>query len=216
MPPYESDNDFPIKEFFLFARETGARLGEILHLEWDDVKDGIWHLKRKPSCPTKYGLGWAPKWGKERKVFLSPTAQAVLDSLPKVASVGWQQHPRMSYPANFVFVVRDHKSPEGWRRTDQINKTWRSLLKAAGLPYEGPDKLIRHDLRRTWNQEAQNFRGLDEVMRSQQLGHSTAVNHLHYAGEIDPDMQRLLAKLKASSGGNLIPFLKKDQKKKSG
>lgn len=72
---FTSTNGFPIKAFFLFARETGARLGEILHLEWTDITNGVWHIKPKPNCPTKYNqLGWSPKWSKERKIFLTPAA----------------------------------------------------------------------------------------------------------------------------------------------
>ena len=96
-------------------------------------------------------------------------------------------------------------------RTLLHNKTWQGLLKAAGLPYQVPGRLIRHDLRRTWNVEAQNFRGIDELMRAQQLGHSTTVNHLHYSGQVVEDMQRLVSKLKSATGDNLIPFIQKER-----
>ena len=214
---YNSDNGFPIKAFFLFARETGARLGEILHLEWNDIKDGVWHIKTKANCPTKYHqLGWSPKWGKERKIFLSPTALSVLESIPKVSSVGYQKNNPTPFPANFIFVVHDHKSKVGWRRTDQVTKTWKGLLKAAGLPYEGPDCFIRHDLRRTWNVEAQNYKGIDEIIRSQQLGHSLTVNQKHYSGIVDDEMLRVLTKLKSANGDNLIPFIQKERLKNNG
>jgi len=183
-----------------------------LHLEWSDIKDGVWHIKTKPNCPTKYNqLGWSPKWGKERKIFLTPAAMSILESIPKVPSVGYQKNNPTPFPANFIFVVRDHKSLQGWRRTDQVTKTWKGLLKAARLPYDGPDCFIRHDLRRTWNVEAQNYKGVDEVLRAQQLGHSLTVNQRHYSGFVDEEMQKVLSKLKSSSGDNLIPFIQKER-----
>jgi len=92
-----------------------------------------------------------------------------------------------------------------------ITKTWKGLLKAAGLSYEGPDCFIRHDLRRTWNVEAQNYKGIDEVIRAQQLGHSLTVNQRHYSGNVDEEMQRVLSKLKSATGDNLIPFIQKER-----
>ena len=40
----------PLIKFLIF---TGARLDEVLHLEWDDIEDGVWMIKSKPNCMTK-------------------------------------------------------------------------------------------------------------------------------------------------------------------
>ena len=56
-------NRSPIVEIFKFISLTGARLGEVLHMEWEDFdeKTGVWTIRSKPLCPTLYGLGWKPK-----------------------------------------------------------------------------------------------------------------------------------------------------------
>lgn len=207
--PFEAKNGFPIKLLFLFLRETGARIGEALHLEWGDIHDGIWEIKHKPCCPTHYGLGWSPKWKKNRRVFLTPDALKILEALPKVHSVGYINNNPHPYPANFVFVIRDNKNLGGWRRVDCVARTWRGLLKAAGLPYEGADSFVRHDMRRTWNVEAKNVRGIDELIRSQQLGNSPVINRTNYAGEQDDETVKFLTKLRAGTSDNLLQYVKR-------
>ncbi len=41
-----------------FLVSTGARLGEVLHAEWQDfnLTKGIWRIVHKPECPTSDGL----------------------------------------------------------------------------------------------------------------------------------------------------------------
>ena len=53
--------DSEIMPVMRFLIHTGARLGEVLHLEWEDIEDGFWHIRYKPYCPTKFGIGWSPK-----------------------------------------------------------------------------------------------------------------------------------------------------------
>ena len=43
----------PLIKFLIF---TGARLGEVLHLEWDDIEDGVWMIKSKPNCMHAIGF----------------------------------------------------------------------------------------------------------------------------------------------------------------
>jgi integrase len=43
----------------IFLAETGCRIGEALHLKFADIVNGIWKLREKPMCPTKYRMGWA-------------------------------------------------------------------------------------------------------------------------------------------------------------
>jgi len=208
---YQTDPrvDFPIKKFFLFLRETGARLKEALYLERDDVVDGIWDIKAKPNCPTKYGLGWTPKWGKERQVVLSPTAIKIIELIPVVPSVGYIKKSHHPYPANFVFTIIDRHllNLGGRRRVDSIVGTWNGLLRSAGLPDYGLEKLVRHDLRRTRNVEDKHLNGMSDEERGRRLGNRPEVNRRHYAGEVDEDLLRLQARLRRSSGDNLLQFI---------
>ena len=49
----------PIIPIFQFLVTTGARLGEVIHAEWQDfdLNQGIWKIFPKPNCPTLDGLG---------------------------------------------------------------------------------------------------------------------------------------------------------------
>ena len=62
------DQDSEIRPLIQFLAFSGARLGEALHMEWGDLKNGIWMIRNKPECITKEGLGWPPKWGKHRSI----------------------------------------------------------------------------------------------------------------------------------------------------
>lgn len=216
---YESDKrtDFKIKLFYLFLKETGARKGEALHLERTDIVDGIWKIRRKDNCPTQFGIGWAPKWLKERDVVLSPVALRILDLIPDEPSVGYVAKDPTPYPARFVFTVKDwgENKPRGQRRrTDRIDKTWRSMLKAAGVPYSGIDKVIPHDLRRFKNVQNKHVKNLSLEEMCKELGNSAKVNELNYKGEVDPKIQEiqtqislLQAKLQEYQGGDELSVL---------
>ena len=73
----------PIKPMIGLILTTGCRSGEAIHAEWDDfdLQKGIWLIRHKPECPTRNGLGWSPKWGKERSIKLLPEAINFLKQL---------------------------------------------------------------------------------------------------------------------------------------
>lgn len=212
--PYESrvNIDFPIKEFVEFLAETGARDDEVMHLEWSDIENGIWHLGHKPNCPTQFGIGWAPKWGKERNIVLTPRALDVLSRIPKYPSIfGYITVPQaermraraegrkiepIGYPAQFIFTIKDHnpKNYGGRRRVEDYGKTWDMLLKFAGLPDFGPNKLHPHDFRRFKNKQDE-YRGKSIRERSENLGHAPEVNQSNYRGEDDPKILAIKAKI---------------------
>ena len=190
--PYVHPEGFPIKEFFEFKLETGARLNEILCLEWPDLDltNGVWELKVKPQCPTTDGIGFKPKWGKERKIPLSQRAVKILRSIPIRESVGYVRNDPTPYPGQFVFTTRDYRkrwSPNnrGWCKPNSIKKAWATLLKKAGLEYRGMDKHHLHDLRRLRNAIDQHIHGLSDQERSLKLGHSQKVNKEHYSSDFD-------------------------------
>lgn len=107
----------PIQAIIQFLAFTGARVGEVLHAEWSDfdLDNGIWHIRYKADCPTKDGLGWSPKWEKERSVFLFPEALEVLKSIPRVETVGFVQirdndgkiTGLEAHPASFIFAKKE-------------------------------------------------------------------------------------------------------------
>lgn len=208
---------FQTKAFFFFLKETGARVGEALHLEWPDIENGIWRIRSKENCPTQYGIGWAPKWTKERDIVLSPLALRLLNLIPKAETVGYIANDPRPYPAQFVFTVKDRGAgkPAGQRRrVDKIDKSWKALLKAAGVPYEGPEKLIMHDTRRFKNMENEHVKNKSLQERCEELGNSARVNQSNYKGKVDPKIQeiqaqisQLQAKIYEYQGDDEISFL---------
>ncbi|GEM_PF-6617647 len=89
-------------------------------------------------------------------IVLSPQALRLLDLIPRAETVGYIANDPKPYPAQFVFTVKDRGAdkPAGQRRrVDKIDKSWKALLKAAGVPFEGPEKLVMHDTRRFKNME---------------------------------------------------------------
>jgi len=185
---------FHVKAFVLFMYATGLRPGEVRHLEWDDIdfKNRVIHLCFKPSCPTKYGLGWKPKWGKERHVYLNEMALMILNSLPRLESVGYIKG--VPHPAQFVFVTQDrfNAGQKNWKRIDDPRYSWRLLLVAAGIWTAEKEKLMttdcpfhRHDVRRSWSAHAKQSGVFSVAEASAVLGHDPQVNIDHYGAEIE-------------------------------
>ena len=73
----------PVEAIVRFLIFSGARFGEVCHAEWVDfdLENGIWHIRHKPHCPTKFGLGWSPKWHKERDVLTMKLGQTSLSEV---------------------------------------------------------------------------------------------------------------------------------------
>ena len=75
----------PYKAAYLLMSETGMRVGEVIHLTWDDLTlDGpapVAHIRAKEVVAG--AKPWRPKNGEERAVPLSPRAVAMLRSLPR-------------------------------------------------------------------------------------------------------------------------------------
>lgn len=75
----------PYKAAYLLMSETGMRVGEVIHLTWDDLTlDGpapVAHIRAKEVVAG--AKPWRPKNGEERAVPLSPRAVAMLSSLPR-------------------------------------------------------------------------------------------------------------------------------------
>ena len=213
---YEHQEGFPLKLFAMFLAETGARKGEALHMEWDDfsISSRIWTIKEKPGCPTKTKIGWRPKWGKERRIYLSDTALKILESIPKEKSVGHviigkRTDPRgrvlnkkQAIPANFIFTVRDEETGLR-RRVDDIKRAWHSLLRTAGVGECGFDAFVLHDFRRYKNVISEYVHNMNLQDRSQQLGNSERINARHYSGEVGDGLVQFQGQIQSLTSKNL-------------
>lgn len=172
-----------IQSLITFIAWTGCRLGEALHLEWKDIENGLWSIKRKPQCPTKYGMGWSPKWGKPRFVYLFPKAIEVVESQSRVS--------RWVFP-----------KPDGSRR-DSLRRSWDSLKNRNGVK----DLQIK-DLRTWFNHKLKNEFGFTTKEASAYLGHSEEVNENHY----DPiSLELIQQKLNMVSRGGVVTRLTTNQ-----
>ena len=182
----------PVREIVGFLIATGARVSEVLHAEWGDfdLEAGTWHVRNKPQCPTQFGLGWAPKWHKERVVLLFPQTLAILNSMPIVNSFGSvpvrnEQRvivERKMVPAQFVFPKKEVKIlGEGskhvtYTRTDSIKRSWQSLKERAGVT-----DLQLKDLRTYFNHKLKSMYGFSSKEAGWYIGNSKEVNDLHYS-----------------------------------
>lgn len=148
---YQHRFEFPIKEFAYSLFRIGARLKELLYLELNDLDwdTGVWHIQPK-TCPTPYGMKWAPKNRKSRVTLVPQDVLTILQPLRERAL----QHKVVGYSPNkvgvvqpfeaeFLFTMRDSKlskkgEPKVFRRVDDVSGSWRRLFKAAGIVVE-PD-----------------------------------------------------------------------------
>ncbi|NQU63617.1 MAG: tyrosine-type recombinase/integrase [SAR324 cluster bacterium] len=201
-----SSNLSPTKAIVAFLICTGARLSEVLHAEWGDFdfENGIWHIKTKPNCPTRFRLGWSPKWYKDRGVLLFPEALEVLRRLPRVKSIGRVPIRDESgkivdhkiYPADFVFPKTEISvEPDGTRtvvysRIDSVKRSWSSMKNRAGVT----DLQIK-DLRTFFNLTLKNRFGFSSKEAGYYIGNSKEVNDLHYTPISIPQIQE---KMKSS------------------
>lgn len=189
---YEHSEGFPMKEFFELLLE-GPRYMAVLCAEWSDFdfERKIWKIRSKPLCPTPNGLGFYPKT-EDREIPLSNRAIEILKSIPRRKSVGYIKGDPSDtpYPADFVFTVKDlrkRKSPNygGWCRPNSVKTAWKTLLKRAGIPFRGLDKLHFHDTRRFRNEYDKHINNLSIEDRSKKLGHSPKINQEHYSAKFD-------------------------------
>ena len=196
-------NGSPIVEIFKFISLTGARLGEVLHMEWEDFdeKTGIWTIRSKPRCPTFYGLGWKPKWGKLRQVPLFDEAIELLECLPRQQEVygtvpvrdGNKEIIRYDfYPANFVFPIKvvDGKSGKvGYCRVNCIGNGWESLKKRARV-----ENLQLKDLRTYFNHILKTNYNFTSKEAGAYIGNNEVVNERHYSPYHEPTIRGKMQK----------------------
>lgn len=197
----------PIVELAQFLVLTGCRLGEALNAEFSDFEKGVWFIRCKPDCPTKDGLGWMPKWGKSRKVFLLPAAWELVQSLPRRQACGYianrdvqraiTGHSRVA--ADFIFSKRlatclaTGKPETVFCRIDNVKKAWTSLKEQTGV---SPDLQMK-DLRTTCNYMLKARMGFTTKEAAAYLGNSEEINELHYTPVSEPDVWEKLKRFDA-------------------
>jgi len=117
-----SDNFRPIIKFALY---TGARLGEICGLKWEDTdfKNDLIHIKRSYDTTTKSG--------EFRIIPMHPELKAELR--------GWWSDAPLS---DYVFPST-HPSHIGEMRTAGFKTAWRATIRRAGIEYK-EFKSLRH------------------------------------------------------------------------
>jgi integrase len=206
-------NGSPVVEIFKFISLTGARLGEVLHMEWEDFdeKTGIWTMRSKPRCPTFFGLGWKPKWGKLRQVPLFDEAIELLERMPRQDKVYGTVPVRDEnkeiirydfYPANFVFPIKvvDGKSGKvGYCRVNCIRNGWESLKKQARV-----ENLQLKDLRTYFNHILKTSYNFTSKEAGAYIGNNEVVNELHYSPYHESTIREKMRKLplKEALGGS--------------
>lgn len=158
-----------LKALFTLALETGARLGELLALRWEEIDlakqvmilrgrevDGKRQLKN--ADPYRY----AP---------LSPAAIAALRSLPRPISGGR------------VFSA--------WARSDSFTKQWQRVCAAAGV-----ENLRFHDLRHEFASRMAPRVEMHVLMKL--LGHKTPAMVARYYNQTADDVAALARRLYGS------------------
>ena len=233
----------PAADIIRFTLFTGARIGEVLHAEWDDfdLEAGYWYLRDKPDCPGVEGLGWSPKWGKERAVKLFPEAISILKRMPKRKTVGFIRDElgnQIAIPANFVFPKMQVKSTSacrmhvklGHHQCSKCNEfldisacehrvvvysRCNSIRKAwhTILKKAGVEDLVIHDFRRFFNRVIlQEKLGFSPEESGRYIGNSEEVNREHYSPISAEIFER---KIKQKRLGDLIGNLGGKPEKKS-
>ena len=185
VPVENHPTKIPIKPLIGLILTTGCRRSEAIHAEWDDfdLEKGLWFIRHKPECPTRDGLGWSPKWGKERCIKLLPEAISFLKNLPKKPEVyGQVGIGKNAYwkRANFVFTIQKKIMIEGRLQEKFVGvrdfrTAWNSLRQKAGLP----DLQVK-DLRTFFNWLLGTKSDLSNKELGCYIGNSERVNLEHY------------------------------------
>lgn len=174
----------------LTAASTGARLGEILALQAQDIADGILYIRHSYSQAD--GLK-TTKTGKERRVPLLPTVKAALLALEATS-------PHPAGPQRFVFAGRKPDRPVDCNRI--LEGMRRALVSMAGVEWDQePARLAVlaeyaargidfHSWRHFYSKHLASR--VDRALAQKATGHATAEMLAHYVEHTDKaDMKAL-------------------------
>jgi len=171
----------------LIALTTGARIGELCALHWEDIDVANRRIHIHRNCAWVKGLGLIEKQPKSesgsRKVIL---AQAVIDGIKEqrvyIAVLRLRSGSRWSN-LDLVFPNRDGS----YLDHGQVTKELRAILAEAGID---PRKF--HDLRHS-AATLLFAAGVNPKVVSEALGHSDISMTLGMYGDVTPDMQQGVA-----------------------
>ena len=169
---------------------SGARLGQVQSLKWDQVKFESNELILKPKNRRARGRT-KPKEDKRRLV---GHLRNILEDL-------WERRD----PADPWVFPADNKSGH----MTAVKRPWKTLLKEAGI-----EDLRRHDLRHHYGTEAVEA-GIQPSIRMRMLGHSrvtTGQRYEHPSSESLGKAQEKVGKRIVKKGGS-EPLLKPREKK---
>jgi integrase len=212
VPNGHSSNASPIGAIINFAIYTGARISEVLHCERGDfdLDNGYWNIQCKPHCPSSEGMGWEPKWGKERRIKLLPQALSLLLNQEYRKTVGFiadKNNELKAIPAEFVFPKKQIRISEkcsmlvkkGYSKCSKCREhpkiddcEYRSIIysrcdsiKKAWTSVRkkaGVTDMVFHDIRRFFNRTIlQEELGLTPEYAGRYIGNSKIVNMEHYS-----------------------------------
>jgi integrase len=127
-PSREGDAYFLIFAVLIY---TGCRMGEALHLRWENLDITGKRLSVKLSD------AYALKRGKERTVFLQPELSAILEPLKQqtgyvIAGEIWRKRNRKHLGVSFKAYLKRCGVAPGDRSPHSARHTWVSLLLASG------------------------------------------------------------------------------------
>lgn len=111
-----------IKNFIALAFNTGMRLGELIALRWQDIKNS--YIEVKLNMVKGYLSTPKTKSG-QRKILLLPKAKSALIELRGITG-----------HSEFVFINPDTKLP--WQSSDAFWKQWNKVIKKSGIQYRPP------------------------------------------------------------------------------
>jgi integrase len=171
----------------LLALTTGARLGELCALHWEDMDLGARRVHIHRNCARVRGVGLIEKAVKTasgaRKVALP---QVVLDGLEEQRAYVASLRDRAGSHWRELDLVFPNKQG-GYLNPDQVREELSAVLVEAGI-----DRRRFHDLRHS-AATLLFAAGLNPKVVAEMLGHSSVSITLGLYGDVLPDMQQEVA-----------------------
>ncbi|ODR34581.1 hypothetical protein BEI60_22695 [Eisenbergiella tayi] len=157
---------------------TGLRVGEVVALKWNDIKDGELHIRRsehrisEEGKPTKFEIGQT-KTRKSRIFPISPDLNSLFEKLKKLQEISGVE-------SGFIF-----EGTNGRIKAPHVsNCCFRETARA------GFEKQSIHAIRRTVSSNLHKL-GVPDATIAKMLGHSERVNRQHYSYDVTDLKEKL-------------------------